>query len=319
MRLRPAAACATLALLAPLAAPALAAWSSSGIGSAAGAATTMPVGSAPTARASGTTVTVVWNGASMSNGVAVAGYIIKRYDSSGTQATVGASCNGTVTTPTCTESNVPAGTWTYTDTPVQQSWTGTESPASNSVTIAAGSPASAPAKPLHGSPTTTTPAPASTTSTTATTSAPASTTSTTTTTTPAPASTSGVPTARLKCSSAPSADAHVRPNLTSRDARAARRCRSGAATSDRTAREHGHEVLGPAADQDNATPLGCAELETWELRPASRRVQRLRDVFDHHHQLHRVGRRGLEALPEIEPAGVVVDGMDQHRAYADCL
>jgi hypothetical protein len=36
-------------------------------------------------------------------------------------------------TTTCTEDNVPSGTWVYTDTPVQQNWTRTASADSNSV------------------------------------------------------------------------------------------------------------------------------------------------------------------------------------------
>lgn len=50
---------------------------------------------------------------------AVAGYVIDRFDAaSGIQATIGAGGSGTVATTTCTELNVPAGTWIYTDTPV---------------------------------------------------------------------------------------------------------------------------------------------------------------------------------------------------------
>lgn len=124
-----------LALALALAAAAIAAWSAQGDGTAAGAATTMPAGQAPTVQASGSSVTVSWPAATLAGGTPVAGYTIQRYDTRGVAAAVGATCNGTVTATTCTETNVPPGTWAYTDTPVQDSWTGAKSPASNAVTI----------------------------------------------------------------------------------------------------------------------------------------------------------------------------------------
>ena len=125
------------------AAAATAGWSGAGSGSAVGAAATMPAGQAPTARAAGAAVTVSWPQVTLSTGDAVAGYTVKRYDATGAPATVGAGCSGTVATTTCTETNVPAGTWTYTETPIEQSWTGKESPPGNQVTIVAAAPASA--------------------------------------------------------------------------------------------------------------------------------------------------------------------------------
>lgn len=116
--------------------PVFAAWSVSGAGPSAGAATTMPIGSAPTGSATSTQVTVRWSVASMANGTPVAGYVIHRYNAaSGTQATVGAGCSGVTSTTTCTESSVPAGTWTYTETPVELSWTGGESSDSTPITV----------------------------------------------------------------------------------------------------------------------------------------------------------------------------------------
>lgn len=118
------------------AAPVSAAWVVPGPGSAAAAATTMPAGSAPTASAGTGSIAVRWPTASMANGVGVAGYVIKRYNAiNGAGATVGPGCSGVVTATTCTELSVPAGTWLYTDTPVQLSWTGTESPPSGPVTV----------------------------------------------------------------------------------------------------------------------------------------------------------------------------------------
>ena len=113
---------------------AFAAWSATGQGGAAAASTSMPAGNAPAVSASGSSVSLRWAAASFPNGTPVQGYIVNRYDANGSPQTVGAGCSGTVTTTTCTETNVPAGQWTYTDTPVQLTWTGQESPPSNAVT-----------------------------------------------------------------------------------------------------------------------------------------------------------------------------------------
>jgi len=124
-------------VLAVIAAPAAqAAWSTPGAGSGAGAATVMPSGTAPGGSADGTSVTVTWTAAAFPGGTAVAGYVVKRYNSStGTAATVGASCSGVITTTTCTESSVTPGTWVYTDTPVQANWTGGQSPDSTAIVV----------------------------------------------------------------------------------------------------------------------------------------------------------------------------------------
>ncbi len=96
----------------------------------------MPTGTAPAGSASGTAVTISWSAATMANGVAVAGYIINRYNSStGAPATVGAGCSGVVTTTTCTEPSVAPGTWVYTETPVQLNWTGSHSPESPPIVV----------------------------------------------------------------------------------------------------------------------------------------------------------------------------------------
>jgi hypothetical protein len=125
-------------LAAFLAGAALGMWSATGSGSAAGAARTMPTGGAPTARVSGTDVVVTWPAATIASGVNVEGYVVRRYDANGNAVTAGASCSGTVTALTCTEHGVVAGTWTYTDTPVQEGWTGGESPPSAAVLVPGG-------------------------------------------------------------------------------------------------------------------------------------------------------------------------------------
>ncbi len=130
----------TLAAGVPLAigptSPALAAWSAHALGSAAGAATVMPTGSAPAGRVSGTSVIVSWPVATFASGAPVAGYVVMRFNAvNGTPATVGSSCSGVVATTTCTEASVPAGSWIYTETPVQLNWTGGQSPDSTTVVV----------------------------------------------------------------------------------------------------------------------------------------------------------------------------------------
>lgn len=115
---------------------AFAAWSAGGSGRGGAAATTMPTGSTPSGSVIGSSVTVTWNTANMVNGSPVAGYVINRSNASnGGPATVGAGCSGMVTTTTCTEQSVPAGTWIYTDTPVQANWTGGASNNSAAITV----------------------------------------------------------------------------------------------------------------------------------------------------------------------------------------
>jgi hypothetical protein len=116
---------------------ALGAWSGSGSGSGYSKARSMPVGNTPSATVSGRNVTVSWSASSFSGGPAVSGYVLKRYDGSGNQQTIGASCAGTIPTVSCTESAVPAGSWRYTVTPKQGSWTGAESALSSAVTVVA--------------------------------------------------------------------------------------------------------------------------------------------------------------------------------------
>lgn len=135
-RPRTAVAAAAIGISLTLPGAALATWAMQGSGPAAAAATTMPAGNTPSAIASGTDVIVTWPTADLANGTAVAGYVIHRRDAgTGALATVAANCAGTITTTTCTEHNVPTGTWTYTDTPVEQNWIGGESPQSSPVSV----------------------------------------------------------------------------------------------------------------------------------------------------------------------------------------
>jgi len=86
-------------------------------GNGAAALTTVNAGATPTANASGQDVTVDWDASTLSNGHAVDGYIVKRY-SGATPQTVLSGCSGTITATSCIENSVPAGTWTYSITPV---------------------------------------------------------------------------------------------------------------------------------------------------------------------------------------------------------
>jgi hypothetical protein len=124
---------ATVALAVP--SVAWATWSSSGSGAASGAAATMPTGAAPGATAGTSSVALSWTAVTLSDGAPVTGYVITRYNQSGTSYTVNANCSGVVTTTSCTELSVPAGTWTYTDTPVVANWTGGESQRSAAVIV----------------------------------------------------------------------------------------------------------------------------------------------------------------------------------------
>ncbi|HEX3172804.1 MAG TPA: ice-binding family protein [Solirubrobacterales bacterium] len=113
-----------------------------GDGNGAAGAATVNQGAAPTVSESGSgNVVVSWGGSGLSNGVAVDGYIVKRYNAAtGAQATIGAGCSGTITATTCTEPETPPGNWVYSETPVFSSnWRGAESVKSGAVNTESGS------------------------------------------------------------------------------------------------------------------------------------------------------------------------------------
>lgn len=94
-------------------------------------------GSQPAPTTSGTAGEIVVHWATATFGMNNAqSFVVKRYDSSAAVQTVSGACAGTVSATGCVELNVPAGTWTYTVTPVLANslWVGTESAKSNAVT-----------------------------------------------------------------------------------------------------------------------------------------------------------------------------------------
>src|SRR5215210_7980418 len=105
----------------------------------AAAATSVNQGNTPTAVVSGDgrSVTVSWSSSTLTDGAAVDGYLVKRYDAiSNVAQTIGASCQGTVVATSCSEQNVPAGSWKYAIVPLKGTfWQGGESAKSTSVTI----------------------------------------------------------------------------------------------------------------------------------------------------------------------------------------
>ncbi len=78
----------------------------------------------------------------LSNGTAVSGYLIKRYNASTlAPQTIGSGCTGTITALTCTENAVPTGQWRYSVTPVfAANWMGAESAMSTTVVVDATPP-----------------------------------------------------------------------------------------------------------------------------------------------------------------------------------
>ena len=102
-------------------------------------AVSVPSGNTPTTSVNGRDVTVSWAVARFPNTTPVAGYTVRRFNSStGLPQTVFASCTGTIATLTCTELGVAPGTWKYAVTPKQALWTGPESGQSATATV--GSP-----------------------------------------------------------------------------------------------------------------------------------------------------------------------------------
>ena len=104
-----------------------------------GGAATVLSGPVPTAARSGAAgATIRWGTATLTNGALVRDYQVRRYEAgTGAAQTMGAGCSGRLTALICTESDVPAGNWRYTVTPlVADHWTGAESAESGILGIA---------------------------------------------------------------------------------------------------------------------------------------------------------------------------------------
>ena len=84
-------------------------------------------GPQPTLTATGSSVTVSWAATTLSGGGTVSSYAVQRSDNAGHPQTVGSSCSGTITGLSCTELNVPNGTWQYSVTPMVGAWKGAAS------------------------------------------------------------------------------------------------------------------------------------------------------------------------------------------------
>jgi hypothetical protein len=112
-------------------------WTLTATGSGAAAAATVGAGAKPTVSGASKAVTVSWSASTLSDGVAVSGYLIKRYAFGGETVQVAlAGCSGTITATTCTEAGVPEGQWQYTVTPVfATNWQGHESARSEKLVI----------------------------------------------------------------------------------------------------------------------------------------------------------------------------------------
>lgn len=97
--------------------------------------------SAPSASASGSSVTLGWTASARADGALVTRYTVQRYDAQGAAQTVAGGCAGTLTGTTCTETGVPDGTWRYAVTPVLAAWTGPPSPRSSALLVDSTAPA----------------------------------------------------------------------------------------------------------------------------------------------------------------------------------
>jgi hypothetical protein len=109
-------------------------------------ADSIPAVAAPAASVSSGAATVSWLQGTTAAGRPVAGYTVARYASAtgGTRVDAGGGCAGTISTLTCTEEGLPAGTWYYTVTPVLGAWAGVESGRSVGATAADTTPPAAP-------------------------------------------------------------------------------------------------------------------------------------------------------------------------------
>jgi VCBS repeat-containing protein len=117
-------------------------WGAESVPGGGGRATAASVnkGTVPAVVVVGHSVTLNWGAATLTTGTAVSGYLVKRYSATREEAVL-AGCAGTIRVLNCTETGVPAGTWTYSVTALfAANWTGAESDRSAAVTVQNGAP-----------------------------------------------------------------------------------------------------------------------------------------------------------------------------------
>jgi hypothetical protein len=129
-RLAVAAAIATV-----VAAPAWAGWSAVGAGTASARAYAMPRGNTPMLSVSGSSVTVSWAASTFAGGEPVGGYVVLRWSALGVAQAMLEGCTGIVTALSCTEPDVPLGTWRYTVAAASGAWRGADSPQSANIIV----------------------------------------------------------------------------------------------------------------------------------------------------------------------------------------
>jgi hypothetical protein len=128
---------ATVLILAGvLAGAAGAAWAPLGTGSGAASARSLPAGNVPSGGASLRNVTLNWTASTFAGGTPVPAYVVRRFNAlGGAESAVLTACSGLVAATTCTENNVPTGSWKYTITPAAGAWRGTQSAQSSSILV----------------------------------------------------------------------------------------------------------------------------------------------------------------------------------------
>jgi hypothetical protein len=125
-----------LVLAGVLVGAATAAWAPTGSGAGAASARTLPAGNVPSGSASLGSVTLSWTASNFAGGTPVPAYVVRRYSAiGGAESAVLSACSGLVAATTCTESGVPAGSWTYTITPAAGAWRGMQSAQSASILV----------------------------------------------------------------------------------------------------------------------------------------------------------------------------------------
>ncbi|MDR7161848.1 Ig-like domain-containing protein [Arthrobacter sp. BE255] len=104
-------------------------WQTLGSNAGTAKADSIPAVAAPAASVSSGAAAVSWAQGTTAAGRPVAGYTVARYSAGtgGTKVAAAGGCAGTVAALTCTEANLPGGTWYYTVTPVLGAWAGLES------------------------------------------------------------------------------------------------------------------------------------------------------------------------------------------------